>query len=342
MHAPDGKPAIDYHRPILPAAFWQRSSGFLTSMTLHLIAILLLAIYQVGLAERPAERVLMAAIDSVEDIDLANLTIDPLDDLELHQLEALPTQLDDPGLAKFGQVVSAATAAEMGHIGTIETSGVLGDIGLLSGDDGNGFASAGDGKGGAAFFGVRAGGRKFVFVVDGSSSMARNGWEFCRQELIDAVGRLKPKQRFYVILFADKDHRMFGPSAESPTLMAPTSENKAKLRQWLYNFELVSQTRPLSAIRFAFTLKPDAIYLLTDGQFSDGTEPFLDKNNRREDVYDGIVSRVVVHTIGFSNTNGQDLLTRIAKDNGGTYRFVPPQPKQNRQRRRPGGNRRVR
>ncbi|MEE8452803.1 MAG: vWA domain-containing protein [Thermoguttaceae bacterium] len=339
-------PEVGTGRPVLSVAFWQRSSGFLTSTILHLVGILLLALFSVVIEEKPTDRVLMAAIDSAEDIDIADLTIDdPLDEIDLDEIEALPIQLDDPGLTKFGEVVSAATAAELGDVGTIETSDVLGDIGLLFGDDGHGYASAGVGTGGAAFFGVKAGGVKFIFVVDGSRSMARNGWEVCRQELIDSVDRLRPEQRFYVMLFADKDYRMFGPNSESSGLMAPTYENKAKLRQWLYNYELVLQTKPLSAIQFAFTLKPDAIYLLTDGQFKDGTEQFLKKNNRREDVYDGIVPRVVVHTIGFSSTNGQDLLTRIAKDNGGTYRFVPARPKGNQQRRgpgRPGGNMRGR
>lgn len=336
-------PAIDAPQPGLSASFWQRSSGFLTSVTVHLVAILLLALFNVAFDEEPTERVLMAAIDSGEndDLDIADLIIeDPLDELE--ELEALPIQLDDPGLAKFGEVTSAVTAAQVSDVGTMAMSDTLGEIGLLTGGEGDGYASAGDGKGGAAFFGVKAGGIKFVFMVDGSRSMARNGWEFARQELIDAVDRLKPEQRFYVILFADKDYRMFGPKSESPTLMAPTLENKAKLRRWLYNFELVLQTKPLSSVRFAFKLKPDAIYLLTDGQFSDGTESFLKENNRREDAYDGIVPRVVVHTIGFSSTNGQNLLSRIAKDNGGTYRFVPARPKGNQQRRGPGGNMRGR
>ena len=305
--------------------FWHNSASWLVSALVHMILVLVLALLTYTLADKPLESFLAATIDGDEDVDTTDVLFDSsLDDVELDQSEALPVEFEAPGLAKLGE--PTGIDGDVSDMGNVTLSSYTGDIGAPFGKDGDGFASAGDGTGGATFFGVKAGGRRFVFAVDGSKSMRRNGWEFCKRELLSAVGRLEPTQKFYVILFADKDYRMFGPGAVEKEMLSATPENIARLSRWLYSYELVLGTKPLTTMQFAHKLKPDAVYLLTDGQFRDGTVQFLEKSNKREDAYGEMVNRFAVHTIGFFSNSGQNLLGQISEDNGGTFRFVAPPP----------------
>jgi hypothetical protein len=73
------------------------------------------------------------------------------------------------------------------------------------------------------------------------------------------------------------------------------------------------------------SLRPDAIYLLSDGEFTDRgtTASWLKTENLVEDEIGGTKPIVTIHTIGFySEDNGE--LKDIADSYGGTYRFVPP------------------
>jgi hypothetical protein len=64
-------------------------------------------------------------------------------------------------------------------------------------------------------------------------------------------------------------------------------------------------------------LRPDTVWLLTDGQFADG--PALDAiaaGNRQ--------LKARINTLAFHDKGGADILQRIARENDGTYRFVKP------------------
>ncbi|MBC8871508.1 MAG: hypothetical protein H8E44_18955, partial [Planctomycetes bacterium] len=104
-------------------------------------------------------------------------------------------------------------------------------------------------------------------------------------------------------------------------LPAP-DENLGRFRQLFTTVALGFHTPPAASVSFALTLDPDALYLLSAGQFEDHTAALLrDKNLVRVDR--ARVPRVTVHTIGFHSRHGQKVLERIAKENGGRYTFVP-------------------
>ena len=96
----------------------------------------------------------------------------------------------------------------------------------------------------------------------------------------------------------------------------PTSENLLRVRRWLASIELGPNTLPYEAVRQAVKMQPDAIFLLSDGQFKDGglTELILRNHS----------PKVIVHTIAFWELAGAAALQRIALESGGTFRFVPP------------------
>jgi len=179
-----------------------------------------------------------------------------------------------------------------------------------------------DGEAGAQFFGLQAKGNRFVFVVDCSLSMMGDKWATACRELSESLDRLSPEQHFYVIFFDGKSHRMFSDRGFAKAMLPATQPNIARLRNWLGTVRLGYNTSPCLSVMFALTLKPDAIFLLSDGEFSDPTAAKLRKKNVA--VINGRTApRVAVHTIGLRSLDGKKMLTRIARENSGSYRYVP-------------------
>jgi hypothetical protein len=203
--------------------------------------------------------------------------------------------------------------------------------------DGGG-ALRGDGPPGAQFFGVQAGGNDFVFVVDSSVSM-RLKFADALRELEYSLLSLTPSQRFYVIFFDHDAERMtLGKwnrrhtqyvlkTRPEPDLVPATSDNIEGCVQWMHRVQLEPWTNPHKAIAFTLRkLRPDAIFLLSDGEFTDNglTEQFLKDENIMDDPVAGPRPKVIVHCIAFFSRAGEVTLQRIADTYGGTYRFVGP------------------
>lgn len=257
-----------------------------------------------GDAERERPRLLEISVPSAVQVRSAGRFASPV---------SAPTTKQDPGPPP--PAVSLTTFVDT-------KAGPVGDVQTLFGKDGKGLASVGTGREGAKFFGVRATGTEFVFIVDCSRSMTGRKWEDATTELLAALERLGEDKSFYVLFFDGESHPMFEPESPEPDLIPATKENLQRFRQWLATVQLGFHTRPAGAVATALTLEPDAIYLLSDGEFEDQTAALLrDKNLVR--VNRARVPQVVVHTIGFHSRHGQKVLERIASENGGRYTFVP-------------------
>jgi hypothetical protein len=81
----------------------------------------------------------------------------------------------------------------------------------------------------------------------------------------------------------------------------------------------------LESVKKAMEMYPDAIYILTDGKFGDTrqVERYLDENNYSQDEQGNKAPKIVIHTVGFYNRDGEPVLKKMADNFGGTYRFVP-------------------
>ena len=159
-----------------------------------------------------------------------------------------------------------------------------------AGDEkGEGGNSAGMGIGGTSVFGVKTVGKRFVYVVDNSNSMAKGRLEAAIREVQDSVDMLTPNQFFYVIFYSDTAYPLFYPKP-SKTYLNATPVNKLKLREWLVTVEHCLHTRGEEAMQLALNLKPDVIYLMGDGAFSDSTV---------KGTLARIDQRVLIHTFGF-------------------------------------------
>lgn len=170
------------------------------------------------------------------------------------------------------------------------------------------------GGGGAEFFGVKSKGSRIVYVVDRSSSMEGAAFEKACRELLGSLQRLKPRQKFYVIFFSDRDYPMYSVLAPERELVAATRENKQRATAWIENMEVWGGTYPDGALVRALELEPDVIYFLTDGDFESSVVDMIRDCNQR---------RTVINTVAFMHQAGEPLLKQIARENRGEYRFVP-------------------
>ncbi|HUW33991.1 MAG TPA: hypothetical protein VM223_20470 [Planctomycetota bacterium] len=210
-------------------------------------------------------------------------------------------------------------------------------------------AGSGAGTGGkAGFFGVFAEGRTFIYVVDRSGSMNGSKLDILKAELIESVGSLSPAMKFFIISYGDDYTRMQAGAAIPPGPVVATAANKRKYLKWVRSMESGGLTNPVDAMRYALSLKPDAIWLMTDGQFNRMT----DETGRYQDVEprqaaDAIIranvdrrsqtGRVaVIHTICFWSQEAEAEMKRIASSSRGRYRFVSPS-EANRRLNNPGG-----
>jgi hypothetical protein len=220
---------------------------------------------------------------------------------------------------------------------TIGVSALGGGFGHGKGGKGSGtgnFSGSGDGDGSGplAMFGTPGGGgigpkgpvfghggnaKKIAFVCDASGSML-NKFSTLRRELGNTVQGLRPIQSFNIIFFQEQGRTALSDGG----LVMATPENKLKATNYLEDKVTPrGETNPIPGLELAFQQKPELIYLLTDGDFPDNNAVLKRITELNKD------HRVKINTIAFvgeadTDTDFQKLLDKIAKDNGGVYKFV--------------------
>jgi hypothetical protein len=162
-----------------------------------------------------------------------------------------------------------------------------------------------------SFFGIRAPGRFFVYVIDCSESMIDDD-RLARAtiELRRSVLALQAPQQFEVIFFNDESIPMPGGPRPRPA----DQQTKSQLLAWLRLIEPESGTDPRLALRQALSLRPEAVFLLSDGEFPNGTVAEVARLNTRQ---------IPIHCVDLSGGLGGAHLKRIAHDSGGQYASRP-------------------
>ncbi len=156
------------------------------------------------------------------------------------------------------------------------------------------------------FFGIQAKGQFFVYVVDCSESMLDEDRLIrAKRELRRSVNSLQFPQRFKVLFYNDRVLPMPGAVPKSADTFA-----KDQLAQWLTLIEPHGGTEPRMAMNQAIGLKPDAIFLLSDGAFPDGAVEAINARNAKH---------IPIHCIDLAGGQGGDHLKRIAQASGGKY-----------------------
>lgn len=183
----------------------------------------------------------------------------------------------------------------------------------------------------ALFFGTHAYGNQFVYILDASPSMVGNRYQRACDELIASLTNLQETQSFYVFLFSWRTQLMFDGPIESIQFIPATDANVDRFRQWLYMQDVRQHngTDPRVALDLAERLRPDAAFLLSDGEFNKPPQwnpglptralPQHSVSRFVQMIYQGIP----LHCIAFEIAACEPGLRALSELTGGTCRFVP-------------------
>lgn len=163
----------------------------------------------------------------------------------------------------------------------------------------------------ATFFGAPGHGSRFVYIIDKSGSMSGAPFETAKRELLRSLRALQPHEQFFVIFYDGQADPMPG-----ERLVSATPGNIENAVDWVRSVSLGGSTNPTEALTLALEdLRPDTIWLLSDGAFGAGVVDVIATHNADR--------RTHINTLAFVNRSGEALLKVIASENRGDYRFVP-------------------
>jgi len=293
------------------------------SLIVHAAIIFLLSIYTLGLPPKEEELGLFTSTAAYEDVeDFQDLEIDPSEELDSLDTE-LSAELSDPGAAAFGDLSAESALADVSGDMALESDS-LGDLGNLLGETGSGLADEGEGMGTAAtasFFGTKVEGNRILYMLDNSGGMKGGKFETLVDELLKSVDSLQPKQQFYVIFYSDTVYPLFYPQPATDFVRG-TEKNMRFLREWLDTVELCVGNSIDEALEAALVIRPDTVFLLTDGQL------FTTEAKKRM-LLDGAGREFPINTFGMGakkNSRFVEELVQVAEANRGTYHAIDVSP----------------
>lgn len=287
---------------------------WLVSGVLHFVMIVVMALITLR-TNPPEERLTVLATEAVQDEVLEEITEFEIEAPEPVEIEETSLVEEfDPGEMSLGELAAPLDAQMSDLLDQFAASDMLNKVGSETGDDGSGLADEGEGvKGVAQFFGTKSQARRVLFIVDNSNSMGGGRLETALVELAKAVQQLSPKQYFYIIFFSDTAYPLFYPRPARQMIRATDDAKRATL-QWLNTIEMCLKTNVSEAFQIARLMKPDVIYLLGDGAFTDKGGKELIQNP---------IPNCVIHVIGMEvKDKDQKEFRAIAEKHHGTYRDV--------------------
>jgi len=162
-------------------------------------------------------------------------------------------------------------------------------------------------------------GHSFVFVIDRSASMGAGGLGAigaAAKELAAQLGSLTADQRFQVVVYNQSSVYLTGRE-----LIPATDENKAKLVKFISELADFGQTEHERGLLAALRLKPDVIFLLTDGG-----DPHL-RPGQTGFLAEQTVGQTSIHCLHFGTGSADAVpadhfLRRLAAETGGSYGFI--------------------
>lgn len=214
--------------------------------------------------------------------------------------------------------------------------------GTVDGGDGEGEAGAGGSSGKGRFMGIPTAAKHIVYVLDFSSSMGvpDGRGERLKRELVQSISTLPEDTMFSVVLFGqgpaqvnDADQLTTpGGNRRTPnaTVMPPGKPVRAGAgaRQaaigWVRSRDpaIGTWSHAWDSVKAALDMEPEAIFLLTDGEFD------------RSDFDDLVLTleahphapQVRLHTIAFATDGDVTSMRDLAARWRGVYRHVPLGP----------------
>lgn len=203
--------------------------------------------------------------------------------------------------------------------------------------NGNG-GGKGDGSGGQGLFpartqvfGLKSEGSRFVYVFDRSESMnsivtfatednARRSitpLDAAKAELLRSLNDLSPGQQFQIV-FYNHSPLVFSKNSARPRLLPATRENIYRATAFVRQMPGEGNTHHMEPLEMALAMRPDVIYLMTDGEAKDD---LWDQQFKRLALANKGHARIHVIQFGFEETS-QSILKRLAEENGGEYLYL--------------------
>jgi hypothetical protein len=332
--------------------------GGAVSLMVHALVLFVLALWAIAGQSRTVRPILRVVVqpDTVGDLNDLDFEISPE---TASKVEVSPSELKQPSLATEFALASSEIKPSI-DVPVIEVASPLDDWRLFelepsiakrlerqmeSNQNARARATSSASKSGAVrnplgakggsgnqasnseaahYFGTKAYGKKFVFVVDGSGSMISrsiNGirWPTATQELLRSLNDLRSDYEFFVICFNVVEHPIFDHYPPNNRYLKNDSKTLRLVEEWINRFQPGGGTYPSRALQMAIEMNPDSIFLLSDGEIRDDSIMMLRRLNRAGN-YDE--PRVPIHTILLMSDRGKLTLQTIAKENGGVFRNV--------------------
>lgn len=313
VHTPEPRPFE--LGDLLTREFMARNNSFLISLGLHTLLLLILSFF---LIHGTGKAMIMLELLSSPDIEEQPGVLAEFD-----------VQLDESD--KLVDAVSNDLFEDM--FGSDANDGQpLSSRGTVAGIDGQSRGGSRDGDGKSAkFFGMRATGNRFVYVLDRSGSMGSQTqgpndqfqrFDVARNELMNSVESLRPHQEFYVVLFSNRIRRMFDAESVLARPIKATPENKSRLRYWLSTIEAEGGTDARKSLQLAFKMDPDAIFMLSDGEFRDENNDALPKSIDIAKRFFQEQRPIQINSIAFEDQRSKINMQQLADASGGQFRFV--------------------
>lgn len=299
-------------------------SGFGVSFLVHLVALTVLALVVMPMEKLiPALTIISQPVNDDVDMELHPIEvkvpeINPIDEPDkLVNAIALPAGAeDDPsleGAMNALQDESRPGVADFVENVSFETSDT-GTLFMTLGQGENGIGLDAEGVGAKiAFYGVKASGRRFVFVTDCSSSMNGPPLQKLKEQLRETISSLPPQAEFHIVFFNSGAIPM-----PSSGLAKATPAYKRRYLNWADQVPSKGGTDPSQALEIALRLRPSVVFLLTDGVFR--SEPTFNVINRLNKA-----RKTQINTIAIGERGAESVLQQIAEENKGVYTFVPNQ-----------------
>ena len=205
--------------------------------------------------------------------------------------------------------LSGGAAAQPGG-GFDAPTGPVADPGSLSGAAKRGVTE---------FFGIRAEAETFVYVIDKSGSMdPRAEFAVAKRELLSSLATLGPRQRFQILFFSDAGaiEAMEERARKEDGFYFATGFNKTLAGQFVGSVSPGGGTDLPAALERALELRPDAIFLLTDGEqkLYAGDYAAVRSANR---------SGTRIHCVKFGSRREltASAVAKLAAEHGGGYQY---------------------
>lgn len=173
-----------------------------------------------------------------------------------------------------------------GEIVSDQINSLVGSSGLGSGIGSGGLGSGGTGGTGLSFFGLQTEGSRIVLLFDISTSVlnkaAKAGLPLSRikEETVSLINKLPLNARFSIVQFS-RNYKYF-----TDELLVASPPNKELARQWIETEWNETGSIPATGtnigggrpngmpavLDFAYKLRPDTIFVISDGSFQQTTD----------------------------------------------------------------------